>query len=125
MMLRRGVSVPVVDATADRRDTLRRLAFLVYGLQGLSFLFGITSIIGVVIAYLNRRDAQDRVIRSHFDWQIRTFWFSLLWGLLCSLTFYLGIGMIGGGILTVWFIYRVVRGWMALREETPMYSYRR
>jgi uncharacterized membrane protein len=124
-MLRRGVSVPVVDATADRRDTLRRLAFLVYGLQGLSFLFGITSIIGVVIAYLNRRDAQDRVIRSHFDWQIRTFWFSLLWGLLCSLTFYLGIGMIGGGILTVWFIYRVVRGWMALREETPMYSYRR
>jgi len=125
VMLRRGVSVPVVDATADRRDTLRRLAFLVYGLQGLSFLFGITSIIGVVIAYLNRRDAQDRVIRSHFDWQIRTFWFSLLWGLLCSLTFYLGIGMIGGGILTVWFIYRVVRGWMALREETPMYSYRR
>jgi len=124
-MLRRGVSVSVVDATADRRDTLRRLAFLVYGLQGLSFLFGITSIIGVVIAYLNRRDAQDRVIRSHFDWQIRTFWFSLLWGLLCSLTFYLGIGMIGGGILTVWFIYRVVRGWIAVGEATPMYSYRR
>lgn len=112
---------PVADMAADREETLRRLAFLNYILLALSFLFGITSIIAVVIAYLNRRDARGSLAGSHFTWQIRTFWYSLLWGFFCSLTFYLGIGLIGGGILTVWFIYRVVRGWMALRDGAPMY----
>ena len=112
---------PVADVAADREETLRRLAFLNYVLLALSFMFGITSIIAVVIAYLNRGDARGTPAGSHFTWQIRTFWYGLLWGFFCSLTFYLGIGLIGGGILTVWFIYRVVRGWMALRDGAPMY----
>ena len=112
---------PVADVAADREETLCRLAFLNYVLLALSFMFGITSVIAVVIAYLNKRDARGSLALSHFVWQIRTFWYSLLWGIFCSLTFFLGIGLIGGGVLTVWFIYRVVRGWMALRDGVPMY----
>lgn len=66
-------------------------------------------------------------LESHFRWQIRTFWFGLLWALLCVLFVIgtLGIGVIvvwiPVGILTLWFIYRIIRGWLALRDRKPMY----
>ncbi len=78
--------------------------------------------------YIKRGDARGTWLDSHFRWQIRTFWFGLLWAALC-LAFVvgtLGIGLvvvwIPLGILTVWFIYRVARGWSALSSNRPMYS---
>jgi uncharacterized membrane protein len=91
-----------------------------------AFLLGWPSIIAVIINYVKRQDVQGTWLESHFRWQIRTFWFGLLWVVLCTLfvVFTLGLGLIVVwipiGILTIWFIYRIARGWLALNSGQPM-----
>ena len=80
----------------------------------------------MVINYLKRGEARGSFLESHFRWQIRTFWFGLLWCLLGGFLFVTLIGIplavgvfIGAG---VWVIYRIVRGWLALRDRRAMYT---
>ena len=93
-----------------------------------AFLIGWPSIIAVILNYLKRSEARGTWLESHFRWQIRTFWFGLLWVSLCALfvVFTLGIGLIIAwlplGIITIWFIYRIARGWLALNDRRPMYT---
>ena len=93
-----------------------------------AFLLGWPSIIAVIMNYLKRSDARGTWLESHFRWQIRTFWFGLLWVTLCVIfvVITLGIGLIivwiPIGLVALWFIYRIWRGWMALREGRPMYA---
>jgi len=106
----------------DRQASLRRLAGVVYGLQAASMLVGVTLFAGVIINYLRREQAAGTWLESHFTWQIRTFWWSLAWGVLGIATAIVVIGMfilIGSG---VWFVYRIVRGWIELNEGRPMYA---
>ena len=93
-----------------------------------AFLTGWPSIIAVILNYIKRGAVQGTWLESHFRWQIRTFWFGLLWVSLCVLFI---VGTLGVGILiawlplaiiTIWFIYRIARGWMALRDAKPMYQ---
>ena len=92
-----------------------------------AFLTGWPSIIAVILNYVKRSDARGTWLESHFRWQIRTFWFGLLWvGLcICFVIFTLGLGILlvwlPLGIVALWFIYRVIRGWMALSARRPMY----
>ena len=93
-----------------------------------AFLTGWPSIIAVILNYLKRSETRGTWVDSHFRWQIRTFWFGLLWVVLCLLfiVFTLGIGILIAwlplGIVTLWFIYRVARGWIALNDRRPMYE---
>ena len=93
-----------------------------------SFIFGLPSIIAVVMNYVRRADAAGTWLGSHFRWQIRTFWgaalATLVVGILSAplvlvlvgiLTFWLGIT-----IISVWVVYRVIRGWLALRDGRAM-----
>ena len=92
------------------------------------FLTGWPSIIAVILNYVKRSDVRGTWLDSHFRWQIRTFWFGALWIGLCVLfvIFTLGIGIIIAWlpvvIVSIWFIYRIVRGWLALREGRVMYA---
>jgi uncharacterized membrane protein len=92
-----------------------------------AFLIGWPSIIAVILNYVKQSEARGTWLESHFRWQIRTFWFGLLWVTLCVLFVLgtLGLGILivwlPVAILSVWFIYRIVRGWMALRDSRPMY----
>ena len=92
-----------------------------------SFLFGWPSIIAVIMNYVKRSEARGTWLESHFRWQIRTFWFGLLWVSLCLLfvVLTLGIGILIAWLPLVlvglWFIYRIVRGWMALSNGRPIY----
>ena len=92
----------------------------------LMFLTGWPSIIAVILNYVKRGDVRGTWLESHFRWQIRTFWYGLLWVGLCGLflVMTLGIGILivwlPLAIVTVWFVYRIVRGWLALREGRPM-----
>jgi uncharacterized membrane protein len=92
-----------------------------------AFLLGWPSIIAVILNYVWRSEVAGTWLESHFRWQIRTFWFGLLWVSLCVLFVIgtLGIGLLLAwlpiGILTIWFIYRIVRGWLALRDRKAMY----
>ena len=91
------------------------------------FLFGWPSLVAVVLNYVKRGDARGTWLESHFRWQIRTFWFGLLWVSLCALfiVLTLGIGIIVAwlplGLVALWFIYRIARGWMALNDRRPLY----
>jgi uncharacterized membrane protein len=92
-----------------------------------SFLIGWPSVIAVIINYVKRGDARGTWLESHFRWQIRTFWFGLLWVLPCLLftVMTLGIGLLivwlPLGIVSLWFIYRIIRGWIALNDGRQMY----
>jgi uncharacterized membrane protein len=93
-----------------------------------AFLTGWPSIIGVILNYVKRSEARGTWLESHFRWQIRTFWFGLLWISLCLgfIVLTLGIGILIAwlpiAVVSVWFIYRIVRGWMALGAGRPMYG---
>ena len=92
-----------------------------------AFLTGWPSIIAVILNYVKRSEVRGTWLDSHFSWQIRTFWYGLLWVGACVafvvLTFGIGIliAWIPLAIVTVWFIYRVVRGWWRLRDGRAMY----
>src|SRR5262247_4042657 len=91
-----------------------------------AFLTGWPSIIAVILNYVKRSDVRGTWLESHFRWQIRTFWFGLLWISLCWLFILatLGIGILIAwlpiALVGLWFIYRIARGWMALNEGRPM-----
>jgi uncharacterized membrane protein len=92
-----------------------------------AFLTGWPSIIAVILNYVKRSEARGTWLESHFRWQIRTFWFGLLWISLCIFFIIatLGIGLLVAwlpiGIVSLWFIYRIARGWMALSDGRSLY----
>ena len=93
-----------------------------------AFLFGWPSIIAVIINYVKRSDAAGTYLESHFRWQIRTFWYALLWAVVVGIAGALlaivlvgfAIWIVGLFVLGVWAIYRVARGWMRLADRQPM-----
>lgn len=125
-----AVDVPSTD--------LVRLTHLIYGLHTLAvligitssativgaFLFGLPSIAAVIINYVKRSAVRGSYLDSHFGWQIRTFWYALLWvvialvlfatliGIPLAIVMFFGIGL--------WVIYRIVRGWLALKDGRAM-----
>ena len=115
----------VIDAGSGKSSEelagLKTITQVVYGLQALSFAFGVTALIGLVINYIKREDVAGTLYQSHFDWQIRTFWWGLVWsvlGFVLMLAF--GLGLIVLFVAWVWAIYRVVKGWLKLTEGKPV-----
>jgi uncharacterized membrane protein len=94
-----------------------------------SFVGGLPSIIAVIMNYARRSATRGTFLESHFRWQIRTFWYALLWCVLLYLValplflVLIGIPLFFGGwiALGIWIAYRVIRGWLALRDRRPMY----
>lgn len=100
----------------------KTLTMIIYALYAASFFVGITAIVAIVMNYVKKEDVAGTFLESHFRWQIRTFWFSLLWGVIGAITFLLLVGwfvLIADGI---WVIYRIVKGWLRLNEDKPMYT---
>src|SRR6476620_6959114 len=58
-----------------------------------AFVFGVPSIIAVVVNYLKRSEARGTFLESHFRWQIRTFWFALLWCVIAGFLFITIVGI--------------------------------
>jgi len=107
---------------ADERAThAKRLALVVYVLQAVSFVIPLTFIVGVVIDYAARERAAGTWVESHLRWQIRTFWYGVLWGLVGAASSLIYIGYAVLFVLSLWLIYRIARGWINLSAETPMY----
>jgi uncharacterized membrane protein len=133
-----SVTVPVRDAD----PSLISYTNVIYALHSLSvligltsavtivgsFIFGIPSIIAVIMNYARQADARGTYLESHFTWQIRTFWFALLWVLvivalsLPLMLVVIGFATLPGGLalLGIWVIYRILRGWLALRDRRPV-----
>ena len=119
-------------------EDLVTLTHIIYGLHAFSaltglasaafivtaFLAGWPSIIAVIINYVKRDAVRGTFLDSHFSWQIRTFWWALLWTLIAGLLIATFIGMIVGVpimlLLGLWVMYRIVRGWLTLAGRKAM-----
>ncbi|MEW5927024.1 MAG: hypothetical protein AB1941_06055 [Gemmatimonadota bacterium] len=133
------------DAASPQVASARGLATAVYALQAASFVLGVTPIVGVIINYVKMDEARGTWVESHFRWQIRTFWLALLFGVvLFAAVMLLGLGTVGaalagsdagtaggaisvwliavaGGLgITVWYVYRIVKGWLRLSQNQPI-----
>ena len=126
-------------ALAEPAPSLITIAHLVYALHTVSlaigafgaasvvgsFIFGWPSIIAVIINYVKRGDARGTWLESHFTFQIRTFWWAMLWALVIFLVGLpltlvvvgFGVWALGYFILGIWAIYRIVKGWMRLSSR--------
>ena len=102
----------------DREQNLKTVATVVYALQAAGFfLGGITWIVAVIIDYVKRDDAVGTWLASHYRWQIRTFWFGLLWGVIGGILCLIVIGFAVLAADAIWIIYRIVKGWLRLSER--------
>ena len=99
----------------------QRLALIVYGLQAASLFTGsLTLFAGVIINYVRMEDVRGSWVESHFLWQTRTFWYTLLWLVIGGVTTFI---LIGWAILlaaALWLIYRIIKGWVYLNARRAM-----
>lgn len=134
------------------QDTLRShqvAATFVYALQGLAVILIFTSVVGLIINYLKKDEVKGTWVESHFDWQIKTFWWVVAAYLILVITalimsigfvvfdelnpmsYYNAVGTLflalpglllsfGFTCIQMWFLYRVVRGWINLASNKPM-----
>ncbi|HEX2199894.1 MAG TPA: hypothetical protein VHG88_14900 [Burkholderiales bacterium] len=122
------------------REGLVTLAHVIYGLHAFSavsgllspaliltaFLSGWPSIIAVILNYVKRADVRGTWLDSHFSWQIRTFWYALLWLVVGGILFVTFVGIPVAIVLWlatgIWVLYRIIRGWLALLSRNPLPS---
>jgi uncharacterized membrane protein len=120
------------------REGLITLAHVIYALHAFSaltglvsaafvvtaFLTGWPSIIAVILNYVKRSEVRGTWLDSHFSWQIRTFWYALLWVVIAAILFVTLIGIPFAWAIWVvtgiWVLYRIIRGWLALVSERPL-----
>ncbi len=107
------MQTPVADEVIQKT---KNVALVVYVLYALSFLYGITAIAGVVIAYVKRDDVRGTWLESHFAWQIRTFWWGIAWTVVGVVLALVGVGFLILLAVWIWAIYRVVKGWLRLND---------
>lgn len=115
----------ILSSGIENYENLKDITTLVYLLQALFFI-GFTPIIGLVINYFKRSEVKGSNLESHFRWQIKTFWWGLFWYIIAAFLIFTIIGMPIGYpmlvVVTVWWIYRFVRGWLNLNKGKAMYT---
>lgn len=107
----------VTPATGGRNHA--DMAKAVYILYAVGYVVGITWVIGVVIAYVYRTDAPDW-LKTHFTFQIWTFWIGLAASIVGAITAAIIIGFLIWLALLVWSIIRLVKGWKWLADGQPV-----
>ena len=99
---------------------VKNYVFIAYVTYALGLLILFTPVIGVILAFIKRDEAQGSIYASHIDWLIKTFWVSLIGLLLGRLTILILIGWLILLVTAIWFIYRVVVGLIKLNEDKPI-----
>jgi uncharacterized membrane protein len=128
----------IIDVNPAPSPGLVNLAHLIYALHALalvsgiatsatiigSFVSGLPSIVAVILNYIKRDAVRGTWLDSHFRWQIRTFWFALLWIVIAYLMFFTIVGIplffVIIAVAGLWVLYRVVRGWINLGNRQMM-----
>jgi len=111
------------EAATAGRDLAKdiNLTHIIYALMAAGFVTGgIGSLAALIVNYVKYDDIKGTWLESHFRWQIRTFWWSLLWGVLCVILMFIVIGFFLIWIDIIWIIYRIAKGWVRLNDAKPM-----
>ena len=129
------VAVPASTTPRDGLVTLTHFLYLLHAFSALmgvlgtafvltAFLTGWPSIIAAIINYIKRGEVRGTYLDSHFGWQLRTFWYAVLWVVVAGILIVTVVGIFfGWGVLIatgLWVLYRIVRGWIALVDRKPM-----
>lgn len=114
-------SQPGSNPDNEKLKSAKTITMVVYALQAVAFLVGITALIAIIINYVKRGDVQGTWLASHFKWQIRTFWYSMLWAVIGFVLLFVFVGYLVLMANVVWVIYRIVKGWLRLVDNKPMY----
>lgn len=95
-------------------------AKIIYFLYLASLVIGITGLVGLIMAYINKDPKAGDVACNHYRYQIRTFWIGMLYGLVCLLLMLVVVGFVLLLLLYIWMIVRCVKGLKAAERGEPV-----
>ena len=105
------------------------IALVSHGFPPAAPLGGLVGIVAIIMAHVKRSDANGTWLASHYRWLIRTFWFSVLWGVIGAIIFvvlllalFLGpiIAFVIWFVTVIWVLYRLIRGYLLFKESQPV-----
>lgn len=121
MEQRPGVPVTYPTPTPNTGRDMRTLTHVLYALFALHwFTGGVSIIIAVIIAYVKRNDAAGTPYEAHVEWLLRTFWLGLAGYAISLLLMFVVIGVVAFGAVSIWMLYRIVKGWLYLYDNKPL-----
>jgi len=115
---------------------LEKLTSLIYLLQTLVFVTGVSGIVALIIGYIKRDEVRGTYLQSHFTWQIRSFWYALILFFICNIfcsmvflwvetdkfiTFFI-LNILSYIFILIWYIRRIIKGWRLLDHRMPLPS---
>jgi uncharacterized membrane protein len=111
---------PLADGGSQRVQSARTLTLVIYILYAVGMFAGLPTVIAIIINHVKAGDTAGTIYRSHFSWQMRTFWWGLLWTCIGAITAWIGVGLLVLGINWIWVVYRLVRGFLNWNDGKPM-----
>lgn len=94
---------------------------IIYLLQGSGYFFGITWLVAIIINYVKLDEARaDPVAITHFQYQIRTFWYGMLWLIISGMLSVFVVGLLSFLVTMIWILYRIIKGVIRLAENEAM-----
>jgi uncharacterized membrane protein len=115
--------VPTTPKPTEAEANLRLLTHAMYAMHTISWLtWGFLSLVAIIINYVKRDALPSDFYRTHFRWQSRSFWFTLMWLVITSPLWLLFVfpGWAAWGLIGLWYLYRFIRGWWNFFEGRPM-----
>ena len=103
-----------------KMESLKNVTMVAYALYAFSYFAGITAIIAIVLNYIKLEEVAGTWLQSHFRWQMRTFWFGLLWAIIAFVTMPILIGFVIHFVNCIWIVYRVIKGWLYFNDNKTM-----
>jgi len=97
----------------------KTLALSVYILYFAAYFVGITAIVGVIIAHV-QKGSGDPVMESHYDFQIRTFWIGVLYIIVGGILMFVLVGFLVWAWWFIWSLIRSIKGVLLLNENRPI-----
>jgi uncharacterized membrane protein len=112
---------PVLYPSPEAGRDLRTLTHILYALFALHwFTGGLSILVAIILAYLKRDDAAGTPYEAHMTWLIRSFWIALAGYVIGGALVFVVIGFVVLAAVTIWMIYRIVKGWLYLYENKPL-----
>ncbi|CCD38808.1 Probable transmembrane protein [Candidatus Paraburkholderia kirkii UZHbot1] len=111
---------PVTQDLADpeRLRSMRTFTHVLYALYAVYWLTGgLTGLVAIILDCIKRGDAAGTLYENHFTWQIRTFWWAVLGHLIGFATIWIGVGFLILAAVSIWTLYRIIKGWLFLYEN--------
>lgn len=108
------------DGSGAPLQSLRNLTLALYVLYAVGLFTGLPALIAIIINHVKVDETEGTIYRSHFRWQMRSFWWSLLWACIGWVTAWIGVGFVILAANWIWLLYRLVRGLLNWNDGKPM-----